>query len=759
MIKCFKCKNEVSDLVSSTCRHCGYSVSQSKENWIKLENAPPAQPIAHFDFDIEADRDALYEIIVPAILDEAQHYDVKINVRKHFRKFDDIASGSGDCLTENIEKFVAFQVKVYDYSKKKNADQAEFALRTYKKQMDSIETPGLGFDIITNDAASAIAYTALNRHEVSKQYLKQANAAANQLVANLPFLTSDSMQQSDIFEYKHQIDQSLLLAQKLVDSNNYLADHPEFYSEPDQYDTGLTIGEHSIYDILRSITVPQKGISGTKKVLGVPAVPQEIIDKMIDEGYLHQLGERYYTSTKYERETLQALYWKKHPDEKRRVMAEKVIASQNAYQEAENLYSCEKYYESAVAFNAIAGYQDSAQRSIQIWNEKVLVKDRIAIHYSTVVGLHENGTVFVSGKSGNRNITDSDMRMRVGQWNNITAISVESLPCGLGLDGKIYALTGTHYYAPSMPCVVSDMRGWENIVSFVSDYSVLVALDQTGKVYATGSNDNHRCDVSGWSNVKKLILNHWHTLGLTQDGNVLATGTFDKNVAQALSNNNVVDIYYLGSDSDDNTYAGLQENGKLIVLGAQAGEYAFLGQWEPISKLIQSSTISDDMYGIIHKAVIGLTQDGRILCESKSEILKRELRKWDNIVDLVCENGFIGLRADGTVVTFLYKHNLSNWKNVVGIFASSYCVIGICADGTVLSAGECNTAEINCWKLFSNVNTRDKQREQIKKQQIEMYQKQLDSCRNELSNLHGFFSGAKRKKLEAHILELESKLT
>ena len=88
--------------------------------------------------------------------------------------------------------------------------------------MEDIETPGLGFDIITNSAASAIAYTALNKHEVTKQYLKQSNAASRQLIANLPFLTSDSMSQSDIFEYKHQIDQSLLLAQKLVDSNNFL---------------------------------------------------------------------------------------------------------------------------------------------------------------------------------------------------------------------------------------------------------------------------------------------------------------------------------------------------------------------------------------------------------------------------------------------------------------------------------------------------------------------------------------------------------
>lgn len=675
MIKCFNCKKEVSDLVASTCRHCGYSISRSKENWIKLENAPPAKPITHFDFDIEADRDALYEIIVPAILDESNHYDVKIKIRKYFWKFDDIASGTGDSLTKNIEKFVASREKILDYSKKKNAEQADFALRTYKKQMDNIETPGLGFDIITNDAASAIAYTALSKHEVTKQYLKQANAAANQLVANLPFLTSNSMSQSDMFEYKHQIDQSLLLAQKLVDSNNYLADHPGFFSEPDQYDTGLTIGEHSVYDILRSITVPQKVIRGTKKVLGVPEVPQEIIDKMMEEGYLHQLGDRYCTSTKYERETLQALYWKEHPEEKQRVEAETASANQKAYQEAENLLACGKYYESAVAFSAISEYKDSAQRSVQIWRERILEKDRIAIHYSRVLGLRENGTVLVSGHSGRTDISDADMYTRVGQWRDIIAISNDNLPCGLDIEGKIHSIT------------------------------------------------------SAW----------------------------DANVAQAFSKRNVADIYYLGS-SGDNTYAELQENGRLAVTGAQAAEYAFLAQWEPITKLIQSRLLYDDLYGSIDKAVIGLTKDGRVLCESKSEILKQELSKWTNIVDLICENGFIGLRADGTVVTFLYKHGLSYWKNVVGIFTSFCCAVGICADGTVLSAGECNHEELRNWKLFQHVDTRNQYMDGKKKQLLDAYSAELESCRRELANTRGIFAGSKKKKLEKRIMELQAKI-
>lgn len=320
MIKCFKCKKDVSDLVSSTCRHCGYSIVQSKINWEKLEKAPPAPPITHFDFDIEADRDALYEIIAPAILDESQHYDVLVNVRRHFRKFHEIACYADDCLIKNIDEFVSFQIKVLEYSQKKRVAQAEFALKTYKKQMDNIETPGLGFGIITNDVASAAAYTVLSKHEVVKQYLKQSNAAANQLMSNLPYLPSDNtMIQSDIIKYKNHIDDSLLLAQKLVDSNNYLADHPEFYSDQARYDTGLTIDGYRVFDILKSISIPEKVLfASPKKVLGIPDVPKEIISKLVEEGFLHKIGNRYCTSTKYERETIRELYWSEHIEEKQK---------------------------------------------------------------------------------------------------------------------------------------------------------------------------------------------------------------------------------------------------------------------------------------------------------------------------------------------------------------------------------------------------------------------------------------------------------
>ena len=50
------------------------------------------------------------------------------------------------------------------------------------------------------------------------------------------------------------------------------------------------------------------------------------------------------------------------------------------------------------------------------------------------------------------------------------------------------------------------------------------AMYRTGKIVATGKNDDGQCNVSDWKDIIAVSAGSYHTVGLKVDGTVVATG-------------------------------------------------------------------------------------------------------------------------------------------------------------------------------------------------------------------------------------------
>lgn len=68
---------------------------------------------------------------------------------------------------------------------------ADTAMKVHNNSVNNIQTTGMGFGIISNDVASAVAYDILNTKEHEKQYAAQKKGINDALVSNLSVAESN----------------------------------------------------------------------------------------------------------------------------------------------------------------------------------------------------------------------------------------------------------------------------------------------------------------------------------------------------------------------------------------------------------------------------------------------------------------------------------------------------------------------------------------------------------------------------------------
>ena len=91
-----------------------------------------------------------------------------------------------------------------------------------------------------------------------------------------------------------------------------------------------------------------------------------------------------------------------------------------------------------------------------------------------------------------------------------------------------------------------------------------------------------------------------------------------------------------------------------------------------------------------------LFSDGTVGAFGTEMTTKEDVAKWvadwtDIIAIDASDSHVVGLKADGTVVTagpnYSGRCDVSDWKDIVQIAAGGYCTLGLRADGTVVYAG------------------------------------------------------------------------
>ena len=153
----------------------------------------------------------------------------------------------------------------------------------------------------------------------------------------------------------------------------------------------------------------------------------------------------------------------------------------------------------------------------------------------------------------------------------------------------------------------------------------------------------------------------------------------------------------------------------------------------------------------------------------------------------------MGRCSDGTVVSEKNREDyawikVSRWSDIVAVFVGSDLVIGLKADGTAVaewqdsyySSGRDYTAErmetVMSWKLFGNIDMIEEERKAAaekaeaerkvaaekavaeRKAKIEALNKEQAVLQTELSNLHGLFTGKRRREIETRLAEIEAEL-
>ena len=337
---------------------------------------------------------------------------------------------------------------------------------------------------------------------------------------------------------------------------------------------------------------------------------------------------------------------------------------------------------------------------------------------------------------------------------------------GLKADGTVVA--GVSSYGQR---VVSD---WADIVAVSAGSEHTVGLRADGTVVAKGKNLFDRCNVSGWRDIVAVSAEEAHTAGLKADGTVVTT-LEQSDVSGWTDIVAVTTGYYLT--------VGLKADGAVVTAGYNADGRCDVSDWRDIVAVSAG-----------HSHTVGLKADGTVVATGSENSY---VSGWRNIVAIsagYCHT--VGLKADGTVVTTDHKlaSEVSGWRDIVAVAAGAWHTVGLKADGTVVTTDHKLANELKKWKLFDNleqlqtlIKKNQNIREEIKKcaeaerkaaaekaeaerraaaeraeaerqRRINSLTTEQTQLQTELANLHGLFTGKRRREIEARLAEIDEEL-
>lgn len=245
---------------------------------------------------------------------------------------------------------------------------------------------------------------------------------------------------------------------------------------------------------------------------------------------------------------------------------------------------------------------------------------------------------------------------------------------------------------------------WRDIVAIACSDDHTVGLRSDGTVVTTGDNTFGQSNVSDWRNIIAIACGTWYTVGLRSDGTVVAVG--------------------------DNEYGQCCVKDWQNIIAIACSEYC----------------------------TVGLRSDGTVVATGGNKYERFNLEGWHNIVAIACGRGYtVGLCSDGMVVATGDNEsgqcNVGDWRDIIAIACGDYHTVGLRSDGTVVATGDNKYGQCNVksWKLFDSV-------EQLERDMTKRIKKEILALKTELANLHGLFTGKRRKELQDRIELLEERI-
>lgn len=311
----------------------------------------------------------------------------------------------------------------------------------------------------------------------------------------------------------------------------------------------------------------------------------------------------------------------------------------------------------------------------------------IFIDSNTTFGVQSDGTVLVAG--------DKEVASKI-QGKHALLDIVKGR--GLQADGTVCSLYGYGY----IQSVEAEITTAQQVKEIAASGNYFFTLREDGTVVVTG-HPNYKVEyVNGWQNLQFISWKY----GITREGTLVgSTSLYPRNLVSchegtagfaAVREDGTVYFefpYYLSGDASrcdvsswnnitqvvvgSNFVLGLQENGTVLCAGENPDVQGEVSQWSNVKKLYV-----DPDRGL---TVIGVTLDNTLLTIG----LDSSLQTWTGIADVAMGvNTILGLKTDGSVTgnTDAFDTDISKWQNLTQLVAGYSTMAGLRSDGTVITA-------------------------------------------------------------------------
>ena len=309
------------------------------------------------------------------------------------------------------------------------------------------------------------------------------------------------------------------------------------------------------------------------------------------------------------------------------------------YQTAQQLVDDGKYMQAMWAFSAL-DFRDSAEKAQEAKSKYISNQPALAGGFDHTVGLCNDGTVVATGDNGLG-------QCNVDSWSDIVAVAAGAYhTVGLRSDGTVVA-TGRNNDGQC------DVDSWSDVVAVAAGAYHTVGLRSDGTVIATGWNDSSQCDVDSWTDIVAVAAGRRHTVGLRSDGTVVATGDNDDGQCDVDSWSDVVAVAAGACHT-----VGPRSDGTVVATGWNGYGQCDVDSWTDIVAVAA---------GYYH--TVGLRSDGTVVATGRYNDGQCDVDSWSDIVAVAAGWGHtMGLRSDGTVVAAgrntLGQCDVSDWKDI-----------------------------------------------------------------------------------------------
>lgn len=345
-----------------------------------------------------------------------------------------------------------------------------------------------------------------------------------------------------------------------------------------------------------------------------------------------------------------------------------------AYAKAEQLLTEGEIASAAIAFGKLAGYADSRERSLSIW-ETITYRETLPTNWTKTDNRWDK--IFAALKNDGTVISAfPPIDEAVAKWRDIVAVECCSYPAGsfvMGLkkDGTVVTAVADSY-------IELNTSTWTDIVAIDAKDGTAVGLRMDGTVVATGLDSYGQCNVKGWTDIVSVYTSGNTTAGLKIDGTMVACGMGATEISEWK------EIAYVCASG---SVVGIKKDGTVETIKADSTKQYDLSGWTDV--------ISADT-GYWGGNVAAVRADGTVLLtvtNPENEYYRTRVSDWTDMISIYEVGAYVvGLKSDGTVVGAGLNVdgclNVGGWRDIVAIRPWYGCTVGLKSDGTVVYAGK-----------------------------------------------------------------------